>query len=75
MITLVSQLVIPVGWCAALEALSLLSASGIWTAIALGHFVRSGLAILRFRHGDWRRIRIGPETAVPSTRNSSGDLV
>lgn len=59
LITLVSQLAVPIGWCAVLDAFQVLSAGGVWFAIVLGHMVRSGLAMERFRRGHWRRIRIG----------------
>lgn len=60
LITLTSQLAVPLAWCATLDALSVLAASGIWSAIVLGFAVRAVLAVLRFRRGGWRRIKISP---------------
>jgi putative MATE family efflux protein len=58
-ITLVSQIAVPIGLCAALEATRGLTPAGIWTAIVLGHFTRGALSVLRFRQGKWRHIRVG----------------
>ena len=44
-ITLVSQVVMPIGICAALQRLGRLEASGVWTAILLGHFTRCFLTV------------------------------
>ena len=57
-ITLVSQVVIPIGLCAALQQAGTLTASGIWTAILLGHATRCVLTVWRFQQGGWRTIRV-----------------
>jgi len=57
-ITLVSQVAIPLGLCAALDATRGLTPAGIWTAIVLGHFTRGALSVLRFRQGKWRHIKV-----------------
>jgi putative MATE family efflux protein len=62
-ITLVSQIAIPLGLCAFLEATGRLQAPDIWMAIVLGHFTRSVLSILRFRQGKWRHIKVEIEGA------------
>ena len=61
-ISIVSQLIIPVGLCTVLQATRGLESSDIWLAIVLGHMTRCLLSILRFRQGHWRRIAvdIGP---------------
>jgi putative MATE family efflux protein len=55
-ITLVSQVVVPIGLCATLQSLGKLEPSGVWTAILLGHCTRCALTVLRFRQGKWRHI-------------------
>jgi Na+-driven multidrug efflux pump len=35
-----------------------LTASGVWTAILLGHVTRASLSVLRFRQGKWQAIRV-----------------
>lgn len=57
-ITLISQVAVPLGLCALLDHTSGLTASGIWLAVAVGHFVRCGLAVYRFYQGRWQDIRI-----------------
>ena len=61
-ISIVSQLIVPVGLCTVLQATRGLESSDIWLAIVLGHMTRCLLSILRFRQGHWRRIAvdIGP---------------
>lgn len=55
-ISIVSQIVLPVGLCAMLQATRGLQPSDIWLAIVLGHFTRAVLSVLRFRQGRWRNI-------------------
>jgi putative MATE family efflux protein len=57
-ITLVSQLVVPMGLCFALQSMGRLEASGVWTAIVLGHATRCILSIWRFQQGKWKTIRV-----------------
>ena len=49
---------IPLGYCAAMDASHGLQAADIWTAIVLGHVTRATLGYLRFRQGKWRDIRV-----------------
>ncbi len=55
-ITIVSQIAVPLGTCATLQAAGHLTAGGIWTAIVLGHVTRAILSVVRFRQGRWRHI-------------------
>jgi putative MATE family efflux protein len=57
-ITLASQVVVPLGLCFTLQHLGMLEASGVWTAILLGHFTRCALTVGRFRQGRWRTIEV-----------------
>ncbi|MGH9308565.1 MAG: MATE family efflux transporter [Vicinamibacterales bacterium] len=57
-ITLVSQVAVPMGLCFALQSMGRLEASGVWTAIVLGHATRCLLSIWRFQQGKWRSIRV-----------------
>jgi Na+-driven multidrug efflux pump len=56
-ISLVSQIVVPLGICAVLQASGNLTPTGIWTAILLGHITRCTLSVGRFRQGLWRGIK------------------
>ena len=55
-ITLVSQVLVPLGICGTLQSLGRLDAAGVWSAIVLGHFTRCCLSVLRFKQGKWRHI-------------------
>ena len=57
-ISIVSQLIVPVGLCTVLQAIRGLESTDIWLAIVLGHMTRCLLSILRFRQGHWRRIAV-----------------
>ena len=64
-ITIVSQLAVPIGLCAILDATRGLQPADIWLAIVLGHATRAALSALRFRQGKWRAIRVDIEPARP----------
>jgi putative MATE family efflux protein len=57
-ISMASQVALPVGLCAVLDATRGLQASDVWLAIVLGHFTRGALSVLRFRRGAWRKIAV-----------------
>ncbi len=57
-ISIVSQLVVPLGLCWIVQTFWQLEAHHIWLAIVLGHMTRAGLSVLRFRRGDWRHIEV-----------------
>ncbi len=64
-ISIVSQIVVPLGLCALLQATRGLHPADIWTAILLGHMTRSALSVLRFRQEKWRSIRVDVAPARP----------
>jgi putative MATE family efflux protein len=57
-ITLISQVALPLGLCFALQQAGALQASGVWTAILLGHSTRCVLTVWRFHQGKWRHIKV-----------------
>lgn len=57
-ISIVSQIVVPIGLCTVLQAMGGLEPSDIWLAIVLGHFTRAVLSVARFRQGKWRHIAV-----------------
>ena len=57
-ISVVSQIVVPLGFCAVMDAMHGLRSGDIWTAIVIGHVLRCTLGVLRFRQGKWRQIRV-----------------
>jgi Na+-driven multidrug efflux pump len=64
-ISIVSQVIVPLGLCALLESLYGLEAIHIWTAIVIGHAIRATLSVLRFRQGKWRSIAVDIEPVSP----------
>src|SRR4029453_1512659 len=64
-ISIVSQIVVPLGICTALQATRGLHPSDIWTAIVLGHMTRALLSVVRFRQGKWQHIAVDIEPARP----------
>src|SRR5450756_2083452 len=57
-ISIISQIVVPLGLCSALEATGHLAPAGVWTAIVLGHITRATLSVARFKQGKWRSIQV-----------------
>jgi putative MATE family efflux protein len=62
-ISIVSQIVVPIGLCMLLQATGGLEPAEIWTAIVLGHLTRAALSVARFRQGKWRHIAVDIEPA------------
>ena len=62
-ISILSQVIIPVGLCFIVQSTRGLEASDIWLAIVLGHVARCALSILRFQQGKWRNIRVDIDSA------------
>jgi putative MATE family efflux protein len=57
-ISIISQIVVPLGLCAVIQGMRELHPADIWTAILFGHITRCALSILRFRQGKWRSIEV-----------------
>lgn len=55
-ISIVSQIIVPLGMCTVIQQTGTLQATDIWLAIVLGHFTRAVLSVARFRQGRWRGI-------------------
>ena len=64
-ISIVSQVIIPLGLCTAFQATRGLQPTDIWMAIVIGHFTRAALSVLRFRQEKWRNIAVDIEPARP----------
>ena len=67
-ISIISQIVVPIGLCLFIQKTSTLDAADIWLAILLGHITRCLLSIYRFRQGRWRSITVDiePRTRQPT---------
>jgi putative MATE family efflux protein len=63
-ISIVSQMVVPLGLCTFFQATTGLQATHIWIAILTGHILRCVLSVARFQQQKWRGIAVdlGPPT-------------
>jgi putative MATE family efflux protein len=61
-ISIISQVIVPLGICFVIRETGRLDPSDIWIAILVGHGTRCALSVLRFNQGKWREIAvdIGP---------------
>ncbi len=57
-ISIVSQVVLPLGICFVMQRVGVLEPMHIWLAILAGHVTRAVLSAWRFRQGAWRGIRV-----------------
>ncbi|HMF87410.1 MAG TPA: MATE family efflux transporter [Gemmatimonadaceae bacterium] len=57
-ISIVSQVVVPLGICFVIQQLGTLQPIHIWIAILIGHATRCGLSVYRFNQGRWRNIAV-----------------
>ncbi|CAN5677750.1 MATE family efflux transporter [soil metagenome] len=57
-ITLISQVIVPMGICFTAQAMGNLQSTTVWSAILAGHFTRCVLSFARFQQGRWRNIAI-----------------
>ncbi len=64
-ISIVSQVVVPLGLCTVFQTMGTLEPSDIWIAILLGHLTRAVLSVARFRQGKWQHIAVDIEPARP----------
>jgi len=62
-ISLVSQIAVPLTYCAVMESMYGLKSGDIWLAIVVGHVLRCTLGVLRFRQGKWRQIKVDIQAA------------
>jgi Na+-driven multidrug efflux pump len=64
-ISIISQIVVPLGLCTIFQATGNLSPAHIWVAIVLGHLTRAALSVARFRQRRWQHIAVDIEPARP----------
>ena len=60
-ISIISQIVVPLGICTAIQKFGTLEAIDIWLAILAGHVTRCTLSVIRFNQGRWRAIAVDIE--------------
>lgn len=57
-ISIVSQVMVPLGICFVIDRTGTLEPLHIWIAILVGHATRCGLSVVRFNQGKWRHIAV-----------------
>jgi putative MATE family efflux protein len=57
-ISIISQIIVPLGICFVIQQTSKLDPIDIWLAILAGHATRCALSVIRFRQGKWKGIKI-----------------
>lgn len=57
-ISIVSQVIVPLGICLVIQRTSTLQPIHIWLAILVGHATRCLLSVMRFNQGKWRSIAV-----------------
>lgn len=57
-ISIVSQIIVPLGICFVIRQTGTLDAIDIWIAILVGHATRCLLSVVRFNQGKWRSIAV-----------------
>ncbi|MEX2273113.1 MAG: MATE family efflux transporter [Vicinamibacterales bacterium] len=63
-ISIVSQVVMPLGICFLIQQFGTLDPIDIWVAILVGHTTRCVLSVVRFNQGRWRGIAVDIEPAA-----------
>lgn len=69
-ISIVSQVLLPLGICYVIQRTGTLHPINIWIAILIGHASRCALTVLRFNQGKWRGIAVN--IGEPAASESSG---
>jgi Na+-driven multidrug efflux pump len=57
-ISIVSQVLVPLGICFVIQHTGTLRPMHIWLAILVGHATRCALSVIRFNQGQWRNIKV-----------------
>jgi putative MATE family efflux protein len=60
-ISIVSQIIVPLGICLVIQQVATLDPIDIWIAILIGHATRCVLSVVRFNQGMWRHIAVDLE--------------
>jgi Na+-driven multidrug efflux pump len=57
-ISIISQVLVPLGICFVIQRTGTLQPIHIWIAILIGHATRAALSVVRFNQGRWRTIAV-----------------
>jgi putative MATE family efflux protein len=69
-ISIVSQVVVPLGICFVVQQTGTLDPLDVWVAILLGHATRCVLSVVRFNQGRWRTIAVDIDEAATPPRSA-----
>jgi putative MATE family efflux protein len=69
-ISILSQIVVPLGICFVIQQTGTLDPIDIWIAILVGHACRCALSVARFNQGKWRTIAVDIDRATLQTEHS-----
>jgi putative MATE family efflux protein len=64
-ISIISQIVVPLGICFVIQRTGTLDPIDIWVAILIGHATRCTLSVIRFNQGKWRHIAVNIDPQGP----------
>jgi putative MATE family efflux protein len=67
-ISIISQVIVPLGICFVIRQTSRLDPLDIWIAILIGHVTRCTLSVIRFNQGRWRNIAVDIEAKAKKVR-------
>ncbi len=70
-ISVISQIVVPLGACFLIRRFGSLDPMDIWLAILAGHATRCALTVIRFNQGRWRTISVGVRDKTARERKQS----
>jgi putative MATE family efflux protein len=73
-ISILSQVIVPLGLCTIFQATLGLRPGYIWMAILAGHISRCGLSVARFRQQKWRDIKVDLEPPKPQLVTAETEL-
>jgi putative MATE family efflux protein len=73
-ISILSQVIIPLGLCTIFEATLGLEPGYIWMAILAGHVTRCGLSVARFKQQKWRGITVDLDPPKPQLVTVEAEL-
>jgi Na+-driven multidrug efflux pump len=74
-ISILSQVVVPIGICTVVDSTVGLTPDYVWAAILVGHVTRCSLSVVRFRQQKWRTIEVDlvPSAATARTFHEAPD--
>ncbi|MBI3048132.1 MAG: MATE family efflux transporter [Acidobacteria bacterium] len=73
-ISILSQIIVPLGLCWSFQATTGLEPGHIWMAILFGHITRCTLSVARFRQQKWQHIEVDIEPPKPRIVTAESEM-